>query len=124
MTKGISIGGVLLSSWRAPTLSHIVGFWMSRKLEFPQVQPVRIKIFYKSHMKCWPTLNIILSLIQSYLSPETGSNEGSSATGASPTAHGVSDSLLVVFGCQDPMKRCLERTWQTWRDMGATCEAV
>lgn len=43
MTKGISIGGVLLSSWRAPTLSHIIGFWMSRKLEFPRVQPVRIK---------------------------------------------------------------------------------
>lgn len=49
----------------------------------------------------------------SYLSSQTGSNEGSSATGASPTAHGVSDGLLIVLGCQDSMQRCLERTWQT-----------
>lgn len=51
---------------------------------------------------------------QSYLSPETGSDEGPSATGASPAAHGVSHCLLVVLGCEDSMQRCLERTWQTW----------
>lgn len=50
---------------------------------------------------------------QSYLSPETGSDEGPSATGASPAAHGVSHCLLVVLGCEDSMQRCLERTWQT-----------
>lgn len=50
-----------------------------------------------------------------YLSPKTSSNEGASATGASPTAHGVSNSLNIVPGCQDSMQRCLERTWQTWK---------
>lgn len=60
--------------------------------------------------------------IQSYLSPKAGSNEGPSATGAPPTAHGISDSLFVVFGCQDSMQRCLERTWQTWKNISARCE--
>lgn len=47
------------------------------------------------------------------LSSQTGPNEGASAAAASPAAHGVSDSLVVLFGCQDSMQRCLERTGQT-----------
>lgn len=47
------------------------------------------------------------------LGPKTCPNEGSSAAGASPTAHGVSDSLFILCGCQGSMQRCLECTWQT-----------
>jgi len=36
-----TIGVVWWSSWRAPAPRHSAGFWMSRKLEFPQIQSMR-----------------------------------------------------------------------------------
>lgn len=119
-TKGVSTDGVWLSSWRAPTLSCTAGFWTARKLEYHRVQPVRIKTAHLRNHFCGTDPNIGYNVCevstQSYLSPETGSDEGSSAAGASPAAHGVSDRLLVLFGCQDSMQRCLERTWQTYKE--------
>lgn len=52
-----------------------------------------------------------------YLCPKTGSNEGGSTGGASPAAHGVSDCFVQLVECQDSMKRSLERTGQSWKQM-------
>lgn len=63
--------------------------------------------------QCGQTDHKVIDIFLQYLSSNAGANEGAPATGASTAAHGVPDSLLIVTGSQNPMQRCLERTWQT-----------
>lgn len=49
-----------------------------------------------------------------HLSPKAGPDEAGSAGGASPAAHGVSDSFIQLIARQDSVKRSLERTGQSW----------
>lgn len=48
-----------------------------------------------------------------YLCPKTGSDEGGSAGGASPAAHGVPDCFIQLVQLQDALQRSLERTGQS-----------